>query len=181
MRRRAHGGGSDRSHGHGYQGPAVDEPSPGFTRCEWQGSDSNFGFTFASLKAIEADGTTAAKAFDIDLQAVENDTRKRELLPGIAVNAATVDLGDGAALLEVQREDGVARMIVYKVAREKMLALAKAIAQRPDGSLPCRPGLPRTTYERFDLIGRHRTGGARHLGAAVVDRECRDRSDAQSR
>ena len=114
--------------GTGYQGPAVDEPSPGFTRCEWQGSDSNFGFTFASMKAIEADGTTAAKTFDIDLQAVENDTRKRELLPGIAVNAATVDLGDGAALLEVQREDGVARMIVYKVAREKMLELAKAIA-----------------------------------------------------
>lgn len=114
--------------GTGYQGPAVDEPSPGFTRCEWQGSDSNFGFTFASVKAIEADGTTAAKTFDIDLQAVEDGTRKRELLPGIAVNAATVDLGDGAALLEVQREDGVVRMIVYKVPREKMLALAKAIA-----------------------------------------------------
>jgi hypothetical protein len=114
--------------GTGFQGPAVDEPRPGFTRCEWQGSDSNFGFTFASLKAIEADGTTAAMTFDIDLQAVENETRKRELLPAIAVNAATVDLGDGAALLEVQRPDGVARMIVYKVDREKMLALAKAIA-----------------------------------------------------
>ena len=31
--------------GDSYQGPAVDEPSPGFTRCEWQGSGSNFGFT----------------------------------------------------------------------------------------------------------------------------------------
>ena len=114
--------------GAGYQGPVVDEPRPGFTRCEWQGSDSNFGFTFAAMKSIEADGTTAAKTFDIDLQAVEDDTKKRELLPGIAVNAAIVDLGDGAALLEVQREDGVARMIVYKVDREKLLALAKAIA-----------------------------------------------------
>jgi len=111
-----------------YAGPAVDEPSPGFTRCEWQGSDSNFGFTFASLKAIADDLTTAEKAFDIDLQAVENDTRKRELLPGLAVNAATVDLGDGGALLEVQRPDGVARMILYKVDRDKMLGLAKAIA-----------------------------------------------------
>lgn len=114
--------------GDSYTGPAVDEPRPGFTRCEWQGSDSNFGFTFASLKAIADDMTTAEKAFDIDLQAVENDTRKRELLPGVAVNAATVDLGDGAALLEVQRADGVARMILYKVDRDKMLGLAKAIA-----------------------------------------------------
>ena len=31
-------------------------------------------------------------------------------------------------LLEVQRADGVARMIVYKIDRDKMLALAKAIA-----------------------------------------------------
>jgi hypothetical protein len=114
--------------GDGYQGPAVDEPRPGFSRCEWQGSDSNFGFTFASLKALAVDATTADKAFDIDLQAVEDATKKRELLPGIAVNAATVDLGEGAALLEVQRADGVARMIVYKLDRDKMLALAKAIA-----------------------------------------------------
>ena len=111
-----------------YQGPAVDEPSPGFTRCEWQGNDSNFGFTFASLQALAADRTTAEKTFDIDLQAVEDATKKRELLPGIGVNAATVNLGDGAALLEVQRADGVARMIVYKIDRDKMLALAKAIA-----------------------------------------------------
>ena len=114
--------------GDSYTGPAVDEPRPGFTRCEWQGSDSNFGFTFASTKAIEDDMTTAEKAFDMDLQAVENDTRKRERLPGLAVSAATVDLGDGAALLEVQRADGVARMILYKIDREKMLGLAKAIA-----------------------------------------------------
>lgn len=114
--------------GDSYQGPAVDEPSPGFTRCEWQGNDSNFGFTFASQKALDADRTTAEKMFDIDLQAVEDATKKRELLPGIGVNAATVNLGDGAALLEVQRQDGVARMIVYKIDRDKMLALAKAIA-----------------------------------------------------
>lgn len=110
-----------------YQGPAVDEPRPGFTRCDWQGTDSNFGFTFASLKALTADQVSAEQAFDSDLQAVENATRKRELLPGIAVSAATVDLGDGAALLEVQRTDGVARMIVYKIDRERMLALARAI------------------------------------------------------
>ena len=114
--------------GDSYQGPAVDEPRPGFTRCEWQGTDSNFGFTFASLQALAGDQTSAEKAFDMDLQAVEDATRKREMLSGIAVNAATVDLGDGAALLEVQRADGVARMIVYKVEREKMLALAKAMA-----------------------------------------------------
>jgi len=111
-----------------YQGPAVDEPRPGFTRCEWQGSDSNFGFTFASLTALATDTTTAEKMFDIDLQAVEDDTKKREPLAGIGVNAATVDLGNDAALIEVQRADGVARMITYKIDREKRLALAKAIA-----------------------------------------------------
>lgn len=114
--------------GDSYQGPAVDEPSPGFTRCEWQGSDSNFGFTFASLNALATDRTTADKMFDIDLQAVEDDTRKRELLAGVGINAATVDLGNDAALIEVQRTDGVARMITYKVDRDKRLALAKAIA-----------------------------------------------------
>jgi hypothetical protein len=66
--------------------------------------------------------------FDIDLQAVEDGTRKRELLAGIAVNAATVDLGNDAALIEVQRTDGVARMITYKIDRDKRLALARAIA-----------------------------------------------------
>jgi len=113
--------------GDSYQGPAVDEPSPGFTRCEWQGSGSNFGFTFANLTALARDQTTAEKMFDIDLQAVETETRKREALPGIGINAATVDLGDDAALIEVQRTDGVARMITYKIDREKRLALAKAI------------------------------------------------------
>jgi hypothetical protein len=114
--------------GDAYTGPSVDEPRPGFTRCEWQGDDSNFGFTFANLKAIADDETTLAKAFDIDLQAVESDGKTREALPGIAVNAATVNLGDGAALLEVQRPDGVVRMILYKIDREKMLGLARAIA-----------------------------------------------------
>jgi hypothetical protein len=117
--------------GDAYTGPSVDEPRPGFTRCEWQGDDSNFGFTFANLKAIADDETTLAKAFDIDLQAVESDGKKREALPGIAVNAATVDLGDGAALLEVQRPDGVVRMILYKIDREKMLGLARAISAAP--------------------------------------------------
>jgi hypothetical protein len=38
--------------GGGYAGPAVDEPRPAFTRCEWQGSDTNFGFTYTSLQAL---------------------------------------------------------------------------------------------------------------------------------
>ena len=59
---------------------------------------------------------------------MEDETKKRELLPGIGVNAATVDLGGDAALLEVQRADGVVRIIVYKIDRDRMLALAKAIA-----------------------------------------------------
>lgn len=37
--------------GVGDQVPAVGEPRPGFTSCDWQGDGSNFGFTFASLKA----------------------------------------------------------------------------------------------------------------------------------
>jgi len=61
--------------GPGYEGPAVDEPRPGFTRCEWQGSDSNFGFTFASLAARAADQTTAAEAHESDVSAVETARR----------------------------------------------------------------------------------------------------------
>lgn len=114
--------------GEGYDGPAVSEPRPGFTSCEWQGSDSNFGFTFASLKALADDARTADAEFEFDVSAVEDDKKKRELLPGIGVKAATVSLGDGAALVAVQRADGVARMITYKVDRERMLALAQAIA-----------------------------------------------------
>jgi hypothetical protein len=114
--------------GDGYTGPAVDEPRPGFTRCEWQGTDSNFGFTFASATALADDTRTADAEFEFDVSAVEDATKKRELLPGIGVKAAIVELGDGAALLAVQRPDGVARMITYKIDREKVLALAKAIA-----------------------------------------------------
>src|SRR5262245_28278589 len=57
--------------GAGFQGPAIREPRPGFTSCEWQGSDANFGFTFANTRALQADRTTAAAMFDLDLQAVE--------------------------------------------------------------------------------------------------------------
>lgn len=114
--------------GDGYEGPAVSEPRPGFTGCEWQGNDSNFGFTFASLKALADDSRTADQEFEFDVSAVENDTRKREVIPGLAVRTAVVSLGDEAFLLAVQRPDGVARMITYKIDREKMLALAKAIA-----------------------------------------------------
>jgi hypothetical protein len=114
--------------GDGYAGPAVQEPRPGFTSCEWQGNDTNFGFTFASLKALADDMRTAAEEFEFDVSAVENDTRKREALAGLGIKAAIVPLDDDAVLIAVQRPDGVARMIAYKVARDKALALAKAIA-----------------------------------------------------
>ena len=78
--------------GDGYAGPAVSEPRPGFTSCDWQGSDSNFGFTFASLKALADDTRMADAEFEFDVSAVEDDTRKRELLPGIGIKAATVAL-----------------------------------------------------------------------------------------
>jgi hypothetical protein len=114
--------------GDGYAGPAVSEPRPGFTGCEWQGSDSNFGFTFTSLRTLADDSKTAEQEFEFTVSAVENDERKRELIPGLAARTAVVSLGDEAFLVAVQRPDGVARMITYKIDREKMLALAKAIA-----------------------------------------------------
>ena len=114
--------------GQDYGGPAVDEPRPGFTRCEWQGTDTNFGFTYMSLQALKDDERTAEQEFELEVSKVETDTRKREVIPDIGVRTAFVDLGDDAALLAVQRADGLARMIVYKVDREKSLALARAIA-----------------------------------------------------
>ncbi len=114
--------------GDGYAGPAVDEPRPGFTRCEWQGSDSNFGFTFASLRTLKDDQRSADEEFEFDVSAVEDDTKKREALPGVGVRSAIVVLGEDTFLLAVQRPDGVARMIAYKVSREKVEAIAKAMA-----------------------------------------------------
>lgn len=114
--------------GDGYAGPAVDEPRPGFTRCEWQGTESNFGFTFTSLQALKDDERTTEQEFDLEVSKIEDDTTKRELIPGLGVRTAVVSLGDEAFLLAVQRPDGVARMITYKIDREKLLALAKAIA-----------------------------------------------------
>lgn len=114
--------------GGGFEGPAVNELRPGFTRCEWQGGDSNFGFTFASLEALADDSNTADAEFESDVSAVENDDRKREVLPDLAVKAALVALGDDALLVAVQRADGVARMVTYKIDREKAVALARAIA-----------------------------------------------------
>jgi hypothetical protein len=114
--------------GDAYAGPAVDEPRPGFTRCEWQGTDSNFGFTFASLKSLADDQTTPDQEFENDVSAVESDTNKRELVPDVGVRTAIVSAGEDAWLVAVQRADGVARMIVYKVDRAKALALARAIA-----------------------------------------------------
>lgn len=114
--------------GDGYAGPAMDEPSPGFTRCEWQGTDTNFGFTFASAKALAADQRTAGQEFESVVAAVESAEHKRELLTGIGAQAALVGLGDDALLLAVVHADGVARMITYKVERDQALALARAIA-----------------------------------------------------
>lgn len=114
--------------GEGYQGPAVGEPRPGFTSCDWQGDDGNFGFTFASLKALADDQRTADDEFEFDVQALENDTTKRETLPGVGVKAAVLPAGDDALAVIVQRADGVARMITYKIERGKVLALARALA-----------------------------------------------------
>ncbi len=114
--------------GDGYQGPAVDEPRPGFTRCEWQGDGSNFGFSFASLKALAGDQRTADEEFEFNVLALEDDTTKREPLPGVGVKAAVLPAGDDTLAVVVQRTDGVARMITYKIEREKVLALARALA-----------------------------------------------------
>ena len=115
--------------GDAYQGPVVDEPSPGFTRCEWQGEDGNFGFTFASLKYLADSELTADQQFEFTVQALESESQTRELVPGIGVRTAILPAGDDALLVAVQRADGVARMITYKLAREKALALARAIAE----------------------------------------------------
>jgi hypothetical protein len=110
-----------------FEGPAFREPRPGFTSCDWQGPEANFGFTFLSTRALQADRQTAAEAFENDLAAVENDQQKREELPNIGLKAARVSLGDDAFLVEVQRADGVARMIFYKIADDKIIALARAV------------------------------------------------------
>ena len=111
-----------------FKGPAFKQPRPDFTTCDWEGPDANFGFTFAGIRALKADKTTAAETFESDLVAVEDDQRKREPLTDIGLKAARVSLGDDAFLVEVQRADGVARMIFYKIAEDKILALARAVA-----------------------------------------------------
>ena len=115
--------------GDSYAGPVMDEPRPGFTRCEWQGEDTNFTLTYASARSLKEDMTTADATFEMDVSAVETEDRKREMLPGIGQQAAIVSLGDDALLVEVARADGVARMVLYKVGREKSVALARAIVE----------------------------------------------------
>ncbi len=114
--------------GAGYSGPYVSEPRPGYTNCDWQGEASNFGFTFASLKALADDQSTAEQEFEHEVSALENDTTKREWLPGIGVKAAILSGGDDALVVAVERADGVARLLTYKIDRERTLALARAIA-----------------------------------------------------
>ena len=50
------------------------------------------------------------------------------MLPGIGLKAAIVPIEGDAFLLAVARPDGVARMITYKVPRDTVIALARAIA-----------------------------------------------------
>jgi hypothetical protein len=56
-----------------FAGPAFREPRPGFSSCEWQASEANFGFTFSSLRVLKVEQQTAEQNFDISLQAVEDD------------------------------------------------------------------------------------------------------------
>ena len=46
----------------------------------------------------------------------------------VVTRAAIVGLEGNAFLIEVQRPDGIARMITYKVSRETTIALGRAIA-----------------------------------------------------
>jgi hypothetical protein len=49
------------------------------------------------------------------------------VVPDAGLKAALVSLGDDAFLVAVQRADGVARMTFYKIARDKVIALARAL------------------------------------------------------
>lgn len=86
-------------------------------------------FTFASLKSLADDERTADQEFEFEVSALESDTSKREVLPGIGLKAAIISGGDDALVVVVQRADGVARMLSYKIDREKTLAVARAIAE----------------------------------------------------
>ena len=114
--------------GEAYQGPAFREFRPGFTECVWSGDDTSIQLSFSTLAAIKEDMSTADQQFEHDVSAVESDTRKRQLLTDAGAKTALVDLGDQAMLVAVQRPDGVARMTFYKVAKDKVLALARAVA-----------------------------------------------------
>lgn len=114
--------------GENFRGPEFSEPSPDFTSCDWQGQGANFSFTFIGPEGMKANYQTAEEAFDMDLVAVENDQRKREMLPDIGLKAAQVMLDSDSSLIEVQRADGVVRMTFYKIDAGKVIALARAVA-----------------------------------------------------
>ncbi len=114
--------------GDGYAGPAVSEPRPGLHWLRLAGQRQQLRLHLRQPEGVGRRLPTAEQEFEFDVSAVENDSRKRELIPGLGVRTAVVSLGDEAFLLAVQRPDGVARMITYKIDRDKMLALAKAIA-----------------------------------------------------
>jgi hypothetical protein len=114
--------------GDGYEGPAVTARRPGFTECVWQGNDTSISFSFRTLADLKADDRKPDEEFDMDVLAVESDSRKREMLKDIGTRAAIVAVEGDAFLIEVQRPDGIARMITYKVSRETTIALGRAIA-----------------------------------------------------
>jgi hypothetical protein len=114
--------------GKGFQGPNVTEPRPGFTACTWQAQGANFGFTFSSTRLLQTERRTADEAFEADVAGLENGQQKREILPDIGLKAARVSLGDDGYLVEVQRPDGVARMIFYRISDKQVIALARAMA-----------------------------------------------------
>ena len=53
----------------------------------------------------------------------------RAVGPPIGIKAATTSAGDAAFYLVIKRAAGVVRRITYKVPREKMLELARALSQ----------------------------------------------------
>jgi hypothetical protein len=114
--------------GDGYEGPAVTARRPGFTECVWQGNDTSISFSFRTLADLKADDRKPEEEFDMDVLAVESESRKREKLEDIGTRAAIVAIEGDAFLIEVQRPDGIARMITYKVSRDTTIALGRAIA-----------------------------------------------------
>lgn len=115
--------------GTAYEGPAFREMRPGVSQCDWQGEDTNFGFSFSTVAALKADERTADQEYEQDIAAVEGTGAKRQPMPGVEGKVALVPLADDAVLVEVQRPDGVVRLTAYKVAPDKLQGLVRAIVK----------------------------------------------------